>query len=129
MWTVGSCYREASPRPTRASAPTMPLCAPAERSAATTSCAMPPQPMRPIAVMDRSLAASHVLPFAEGNVAQRARREQLLELQPAVGQSVLVRILEQRLDRRPVRLDPVGEPIRPKNRAFLLEQRLQPCPR
>src|SRR5262245_20340708 len=55
----------------------------------------------------------HVLPFAEWNVAQRARREQLLEFHPPVGQSVLMGILEQRLDRRAVRLDPVGEPVRP----------------
>src|SRR5262245_27889908 len=69
----------------------------------------------------------HVLPLAEWNVAQRARREQLLEFHPPVGQSVLMGILQQRLDRWAVRLDPVGEPVRPQDRPFLLEQRLQPC--
>src|SRR5262245_4558710 len=57
MSTPQSFARAASPRPGRASAPTMrtPSAASAPRSAATTSCAMPPQPMRPIAVIWRSL--------------------------------------------------------------------------
>src|SRR5215813_9542563 len=52
-----SFARAASPRPGRASTPTMrtPSAVSAPRSAATTSCAMPPQPMRPIAVIWRSL--------------------------------------------------------------------------
>src|SRR5262249_59235182 len=68
----------------------------------------------------------YVLPFAGGDAAQRAGCEQLLEFPPPVGQPVFVGILEQRLDRRPVRLDPVGEPVRPQDCPFLFEQRLQP---
>src|SRR5262249_54190839 len=57
MSTPQSFARAASPRPGRASAPTMrtPSAVSAPCSAATTSCAMPPQPMRPIAVICRSL--------------------------------------------------------------------------
>ncbi len=36
-------------------------------------------------------------------------------------------VLQQRLDRGPVWLDPVGVPIGPDDRFFLLDQRLQPC--
>jgi len=42
-----------------------------------------------------------MLPFAHRDVAQRAGREQLLELDAAVGKPVLVHVLQQRLDRRP----------------------------
>src|SRR6516165_716515 len=57
MSTPQSFARASPPRPGRASAPTMrtPLVVPAPRTAATTSCAMPPQPMRPTEVMCRSL--------------------------------------------------------------------------
>src|SRR6516162_10347457 len=57
MSTPQSFARASSLRPGRASAPTMRTPSPvsAPRSAATTSCAMPPQPMRPIAVIWRSL--------------------------------------------------------------------------
>src|SRR5215471_8304850 len=57
MSTPSSFARAAALRPGRASAPTMrtPRAASSARRAATTSCAMPPQPIRPIAVMRRSL--------------------------------------------------------------------------
>src|SRR5215470_15808967 len=57
MSMPGSFARATSPRPGRASAPMMctPLSVPAARNAAMTSCAMPPQPISPIAVIDRSL--------------------------------------------------------------------------
>src|SRR5262249_41135856 len=57
MSTPQSFARASSPPPGRASAPTTrtPLVAPALRKAATTSRAMPPQPMRPTEVMCRSL--------------------------------------------------------------------------
>src|SRR5215831_4481801 len=57
MSTPQSFARASSPRPGRASAPTRrtPLVVPASRKAATTSCAMPPQPMRPTEVIRRSL--------------------------------------------------------------------------
>src|SRR6266511_6073002 len=57
MSTAQSFARARSPRPGRASAPTIRtlLAVSAVRSAATTSCAMPPQPMRPIAVICRLL--------------------------------------------------------------------------
>src|SRR5262245_53063180 len=55
--TPHSFARASSARPGRASAPTIrtAVAVSAARSAATTSCAMPPQPMRPIAVIRRSL--------------------------------------------------------------------------
>src|SRR5262252_540272 len=57
MSTPQSFARASPPRPGRASAPTMrtPSAVSAPRSAATTSCAMPPQPMRPTDVICRSL--------------------------------------------------------------------------
>src|SRR5215831_15831543 len=67
-----------------------------------------------------------VLALAQRDIAQRARREQLLELDAAIGEPVLVHILQQRLDRRPVRLDAVGIPVRPDDLFLLLDQRLQP---
>src|SRR4030095_2943116 len=70
---------------------------------------------------------SHVLAFAQRNIAQRARRKQLLELHAPIGQSVLVGILQQCLDRGSVRLDAVGKPVRSEDRPFLLEERLKPC--
>src|SRR5580704_699388 len=69
---------------------------------------------------------SRQLPFGEGNVAQRARCEQLLELDAARGEAVLVGVLQQRLDALAVLADAVGEPVRPDDRALLFEQRLQP---
>src|SRR6516225_3079189 len=57
MSTPQSFACAGSARPGRASAPTIrtALAVSAARNAATTSCAMPPQPMRPIAVIWRSL--------------------------------------------------------------------------
>src|SRR5215471_20529469 len=57
MSTPQSFARASSPRPGRASAPTMrtPSAMSAPRSVATTSCAMPPQPMRPTEVICGSL--------------------------------------------------------------------------
>jgi len=63
-----------------------------------------------------------VLAFAERDIAQRARREQLLQLDAAVGQAVLVGILQQCLDRRPVRLDAVGVPILADDLLLFLQQ-------
>ena len=71
-------------------------------------------------------ATLHPLAFAERNVAHRAGREQLLDLEAAVAQAVLVGVLQQRLDGRPVLLDAVRKPVRPDDRLLLLDQRLQP---
>src|SRR5215470_16454246 len=65
-----SFARASSPRPGRASAPTMrtPFVVPAPHKAATTSCAMPPQPMRPTEVICGSLrieAHARELPLRE----------------------------------------------------------------
>src|SRR5215831_21116370 len=70
MSTPQSFARASSPRPGRASAPMMrtPLVVRAPRKAATTSCAMPPQPMRPTEVICRSLrieAHARELPLRE----------------------------------------------------------------
>src|SRR5262245_61056693 len=81
-------------------------------------------PMKALVV--RFASMSDVLRFAHRDVAQRARGEQLLELDAAVGQPVLVGILQQRLDRRPVRLDAVGKPVLADDRFLLLDQGLEP---
>src|SRR6266446_3012693 len=70
MSTPQSLARASSPRPGRASAPMMrtPLVVRAPHKAATTSCAMPPQPMRPTQVICRSLrieAHARELPLRE----------------------------------------------------------------
>ena len=68
----------------------------------------------------------HQLPVAERDVAHGRGREQLLDLDAAVGQPVLVRVLQQRVDRRPVLLDAVGIPVLADDLLLLLDQRLQP---
>src|ERR1700712_4556288 len=52
--------------------------------------------------------ALDLLALAQRDVAHRARREQFIELDAARGQALLERVLQQRLDGRPVLLDPVG---------------------
>src|SRR5262245_34221824 len=52
-----------------------------------------------------------VLPLAEGDVAQRARYEELLDLEAARSQSLLMRILQQCLDRRPVLRNSIWIPV------------------
>src|SRR4051812_5609736 len=72
------------------------------------------------------LPLMHVLAFAERNIAQRARREQLLEFYPPVRETMLVRVLQKRLDGGPVRLDAIRIPVGAENRFLLLDERLQP---
>src|SRR5712671_1634012 len=45
--------------------------------------------------------ALDLLPLAQRDVAHRARREQLIELDSARGQALLESVLQQRLDGRP----------------------------
>src|SRR3981189_242716 len=71
-------------------------------------------------------SALNLLPLAQRNVAHGAGREQLFELDPARGQALLESVLQQRLDGRPVLLDPVGVPVAPDDRLLLLDHRLQP---
>src|SRR6266508_4633400 len=70
--------------------------------------------------------ALHLLSLGERNIAQRARREQVLDAKAAIGQPLLVRVLQQGLQRRPVLLDAVGIPVRPDDRLLLFDHRLQP---
>src|SRR4051794_6199763 len=66
------------------------------------------------------------LALAQRDVAQRARREQLLDGHAALGETLLVRILEERLQRLAVLLDAVRVPVAPDDRLLFLDHRLQP---
>src|SRR5262249_33253768 len=69
------------------------------------------------------------LPIAERNIPHGARRKQLVQLDTVRGQPVLMCILQQRLDARPVLRDAVGKPVGPHNSLLLFEERLQPSRR
>src|ERR1700730_6094401 len=80
----------------------------------------------PRALQIPDISASNQLSFAERDIAHGARRKQLVDLEPALAQPLLVGILQQRLDGRAVRFDAVGVPIRPDDRLLLLYHGLQP---
>src|SRR5438132_13128774 len=96
----------------------MPRCASAHRDEMVNQ--------RRVRLMGRSDCSLNMLPLAERDVAHRARRKKLVELDATRGQAVLEGVLQQRLDGRPVLLDAVRVPVAPDDRLLLLDHRLQP---
>src|SRR5258708_3094191 len=71
----------------------------------------------------------NLLPIPQRNIPHGARSKQLVQLDAARGQPVLMGILQQRLDARPVPRDAVGKPVGPHDSLLLFEERLQPSRR
>src|SRR5258708_34993702 len=74
-------------------------------------------------------ARLNLLPISERNIPHGARSKQLVQLDAAGGQPVLMGILQQRLDARPVLRDAVRTPGGPDDGLLLFEERLQPSRR
>src|SRR5215471_11077402 len=78
------------------------------------------------AVMMEPGSSSNLLSLAQRSVLERARREQLLDLQPPRRQPMLMCVLQERFDGGPVRLDSVRIPVAPNDLLLFFDHRLQP---